>query len=408
MCIKLVEVHPGMTEAMDLAAELLAEMGDGEGSKELVLRSIELEPDRGPAKFVLLGHLEHGHVAIQAFDRGLELFKGELDAAQEALGEAGSSGRHARARVQELKRRMSGVMASMAKVYLTECFDEEDSERHCEALLDKALLFDAENPEACQALADLRMSQGRSGEALMLVRRTADICRHLPRHLSPTYDFRMVTARLLVELSQYTDASGILQDLVREDSDDTEAWYLLGLCWMMNGQAKQAKDALLKAKQLLGKGPCSPGGRKLFSLLRSPAALLLRAQRATRSGTARWPARSACCSAGGRLARRRSPGSGTQGGGSGEMALRTRAQLRHPAGILREEGSARRLAPPRGRRPCLSPALSEWHLATCTRIACISKAISMLQGRGGERDTKGEPGTATPSRLVSAVDHRFL
>jgi hypothetical protein len=49
-----------------------------------------------------------------------------------------------------------------------------------------------------------------------------DICADLDGSLSPSYDFRCVTARLLMELSQYEHAEGVLEDLVMEDEEDTE------------------------------------------------------------------------------------------------------------------------------------------------------------------------------------------
>lgn len=159
--------------------------------------------------------------------------------------------------MQELpcvKRKMASVFVAMAKVYLTDCFEQRNAKDICEALLDKALEYDGENPEACQALADLRLSQGRRGEALLLVNRTVDICDNLPKGLVPTYDFRMVTARLLVELSQYEDASSILGELSSEDGDDTEAWYLLGICFMLLSQPSACKKALKHAKKLLEEG----------------------------------------------------------------------------------------------------------------------------------------------------------
>jgi hypothetical protein len=71
---------------------------------------------------------------------------------------------------------MSEVMAAIAKVYLTDCFVEKDSQKICEELLDQSLLYDPENPESTQALADLRMSQNRKGEALVMVRATSQPC----------------------------------------------------------------------------------------------------------------------------------------------------------------------------------------------------------------------------------------
>mmetsp|Transcript_37181 Transcript_37181/g.44942 ORF Transcript_37181/g.44942 Transcript_37181/m.44942 type:complete len:433 (-) Transcript_37181:1314-2612(-) len=252
--VKVLELQPEDTIVMDAGAELLAELGDAEGARELLTRSIELEPRSSHGKYVLLGHLEHGTIAIQTFENALEILNLELD----RLNEAGSKGNtEVPEKRREVKRKMSSVMAAIAKVYLTDCFMETNSQTLCEHLLDQALLYDADNPEACQALADLRMSQNRRGEALVLCRRTVDVCNNLDEGLAPSYDFRCVTARLLVELSQYELAVDLLEDLAQEDSEDTEVMYLLGLCYMLLGDTKRCKQALQCAKGLLEKSRCA-------------------------------------------------------------------------------------------------------------------------------------------------------
>lgn len=252
--IKVLEIQPEDADVMDIAAELLAELGDAEGARELITRSIELQPNRGFGKYVLLGHLDSGMDAICAFEKGLELLKNEAAHLEAAASEDGPGGKTAMKDLPDVKKKMAAVFVAMAKVYLTDCFEQRNSKDICEALLDKALEYDSENPEACQALADLRLSQGRRGEALLLINRTVDICDNLPKGLVPTYDFRMVTARLLVELSQYENASVILAELSSEDAEDTEMWYLLGMCFMLMSRPAACKQALTRAKKLLEEG----------------------------------------------------------------------------------------------------------------------------------------------------------
>ncbi|CAG9462211.1 unnamed protein product [Pedinophyceae sp. YPF-701] len=255
--IRVIEHHPEHTAAMDAAAEILAEMGDGEGAKELVLRSIELRPDLGHQKYVLLGHLEYGNRALDAFSKGLELLNEQMGMMEAAAQEGGAEAAEAARRLRDMKKAASAVLAAQAKVWLTDCFEEPGAMRCCEDVLDKALRLDSGNPEACQALADVRLSQGREGEALLLARRAVEIIRGLPEGLAPTYDFRMVTARLLVELSEYKDALELLVELTAEDDRDTEAWYLQGLCYMMSGDGKRAREALIRAKTLIEEVPTS-------------------------------------------------------------------------------------------------------------------------------------------------------
>jgi len=246
--VKCLELEPENAAFLDLAAETLAELGDAAGAKELILKSIELEPSQGHAKYMLLGHLESGETAITSFEKCLDILQAEL---AQLSGPATQLDKTVAVLKKQIKKIMSEVMAAIAKVYLTDCFVEKDSQKICEELLDQSLLYDPENPESTQALADLRMSQNRKGEALVMVRRTMDICADLDGGLSPSYDFRCVTARLLMELSQYEHAEGVLEDLVAEDEEDTEVWYLLGLCYLLLDKPAQSRTALSHAKGLL-------------------------------------------------------------------------------------------------------------------------------------------------------------
>ena len=74
--IKVLEVDPDRTDVLDASAELLAELGDVDGAKDLLMKSVELSPNKGHAKYVLLGHMEHGKRAVEAFERGYDLLKG--------------------------------------------------------------------------------------------------------------------------------------------------------------------------------------------------------------------------------------------------------------------------------------------------------------------------------------------
>ena len=292
---RLLELHPDNATVLDAAAELLAELGDAAGALELVTRSVELEPRGGAGKYVLLGHLEHGERAAAAFGAALDMLAGEERSARAAEGDGSPAHRAAR-------RSASAASAALAKVHLTDLFLEPGSADRAEALLDQALVFDPDSAEACQALADLRLSQGRRGEALSFMRRTTTLLERAKaeaaagmgcaprgrlaasegnesaagvygegRALGYSYDFRTVTARLLVELSEYAEAIALLEDLCLEDAEDTEVWYLLGLCHAMRGGkgGKQAaRTALERAQGLLPEGERGSAlGRQIAGLL---------------------------------------------------------------------------------------------------------------------------------------------
>jgi hypothetical protein len=88
----VLETEPDRTEVLDASAELLAELGDVDGAKDLLLRSAELSPNTGHAKYVLLGHLEHGARAVECFEKGYDLLKG-ANSTWEPNSNGGGTGR---------------------------------------------------------------------------------------------------------------------------------------------------------------------------------------------------------------------------------------------------------------------------------------------------------------------------
>jgi len=179
--------------------------------------------------------------------------------------------------------------------------------------------------EACQALADLRLTQDRRGESLLLIRRTVEVCYHLPDGLAPSYDFRTVTARLLVELSQYDTAVSILKELTGEDGEDTEVLFLLGICHILCGRQAACGKVLGRAKELLAAGGAGPETQ----LVRQIDALLARRSVTEEEKRAFWNPRwwvqaageagagAGAPGAGGRATNPTPGGGGRVGGGAG-------------------------------------------------------------------------------------------
>jgi len=67
---------------------------------------------------------------------------------------------------------------------------------------------------------------------------------------TPTYDFRINTAKILVELEEPQKASQVLEMLLAEDDEVVEIWYLLGYVYVLLKERKAAEETLKKAKKV--------------------------------------------------------------------------------------------------------------------------------------------------------------
>jgi len=64
---------------------------------------------------------------------------------------------------------------------------------------------------------------------------------------APTYDFRINTAKILVELEEHERASLVLEMLLGEDDEVVEVWYLLGYVYVLMKERKSAEGTLKRA-----------------------------------------------------------------------------------------------------------------------------------------------------------------
>lgn len=69
-----------------------------------------------------------------------------------------------------------------------------------------------------------------------------DVVDHGPM---PSIDFRMQTARLVVQLQKYKQAVQVLEIIIKEDDESLEAWYLLAFSLFKRQKWASAKECCL-------------------------------------------------------------------------------------------------------------------------------------------------------------------
>lgn len=66
----------------------------------------------------------------------------------------------------------------------------------------------------------------------------------------PAYEYRLITAKLFIELSEFELAAEILEGLTEDDDQVSEVWYLLAFSYS-HYEILSSRDCLEKAKKLL-------------------------------------------------------------------------------------------------------------------------------------------------------------
>ncbi|KAG2436429.1 hypothetical protein HXX76_006732 [Chlamydomonas incerta] len=308
---KAVKLDPKNIECVDALGALLAEVGPEEEAVEVLKQAVSLNPDVGYEKYLYLGQLlEVPEDALAATRKGVQVLQ-----AQHAAAQATSSDE-----APVLSRALSGALCSLSEMLIAGAQERAVSaaaERGCdtaaieaaskeavasvaaeaEHLLSLASTADPDSPEPGQALAALRYQQGRATDALEALRRSMSLW-YTPTNKDedgeegeggmaaakggedeamedaeedseddseeeeedgPSYEFRIESAKLLLELEDTTaTAIDVLEGLIEEDDRVPDAWHLLALAYYSGHQYAEAAEVLAKGQALLAKLGAGP------------------------------------------------------------------------------------------------------------------------------------------------------
>jgi len=128
-------------------------------------------------------------------------------------------------RVKDKDKAIASVLVAMAEIFMTDCCFEDHAEETCGRLLEEALAYDKNSAEVFQALASYKISQSDKDQALNYLEKAISVSALSDTVL--TYEHRIQTCKLLIELQQMKKAADHLEALKEELDTDPELWYLL-------------------------------------------------------------------------------------------------------------------------------------------------------------------------------------
>ncbi len=291
-----LKLAPDDVAVLDGMGEVCMQLGDMETAQQVLQRSVELAPDADAGRYMYLGQMCEGEDALRWFETGVARLRQERGALEQASG--------SRTELQERwaasTHALATALCSVAEMYLTDFCDEPEAEQRCEALATEAVelvqgLQAQVLAEPYQTLASLRLSQERPAEAAPLLDKTLEVIqvrlclapgrgvggvrvwaatlgavgggaaaalRRVVAHnplppappplgqatldtpAQPSFEFRMSTAKLLMEVERPLEAVELLQALRMEEDESLELWYLLGCA------ALQAEDVELAGAEV--------------------------------------------------------------------------------------------------------------------------------------------------------------
>lgn len=227
-------LSPNDTNIMDALSDVYIQLGNKVKGKELLLNSVMLQPTINPYKWMYLAQLQQGLEAKNSYSKGIELL---LPSATDN---------------SEIQHHLCKIYCSIAELYLTDLCYEDSAEESCERAINEALLLDNTSIDAKQTLVNLKLSQNRGNEAVIVIQEVYNEIKNTINHINsraiinelqdenddnvvlPEFDFCISTCKLLVECASFKPqlaeyAIDLGSELLNLDDDNIELWYILGV-----------------------------------------------------------------------------------------------------------------------------------------------------------------------------------
>eukprot|EP01036_Dinobryon_divergens_P029265 gene29265-38335_t len=247
---KALSLRPDDCNIMDALADVKLQLGEPTEAMDLLLQSTAMAPTDNPFKWMFLAQLQKGQEALISYKAGIDILAATLSSSD---GE--EQGQEA---VSSVKTQIAKAHCAIAELFLTDlCFDD-GAEEQCERSIAAAWAVDPRSLDAAQALASLRLSQGRATDACRAMDSVAERIlaarkvyrertlmdelrgKEEPQEITemPEMEFLISSAKLLIECAATEavfaeHAADLLLDLLQDDDENIELWYLSGVASMM-------------------------------------------------------------------------------------------------------------------------------------------------------------------------------
>ncbi|KAF4659561.1 hypothetical protein FOZ61_000943 [Perkinsus olseni] len=239
---KAFQIEPNNPDVLDFYGEVLLEYSneDVEKAVELFKRSVELAPNYNGSnvacfgRYFYLGQLSEGNESLQYFTKAAQILENELQDAE-------VEGEEVRSVVES---RLISAMCAIGELYMTDMCDEPDAEEMCKKYLEGVVSRAPQSVEALSGLAVYYKVIQEFDKAKELCKRALEVTRSIgeedPEALPPM-PIRLQLAKTLTDIDASDEAIEVLHQLLDEDENEVEVWYVLA-CAHMTAAAAAKTD----------------------------------------------------------------------------------------------------------------------------------------------------------------------
>lgn len=266
---KVLTLKSSDAELCEEVASVYMQAGRPDDAERMFRTAINLEPRSGFEKFAylaqLLGNTEE---ALQLARCGIEIMKAEITSLDSEAEQD---------RIAELHGYEASAYCAVAEICLGIIEDSNDPEvaKKLDVEVERAVMTalglseegSVSEMEAMISLANLRLSQGRRGDAVESMKRVllrlspglemletgdnSDVTVAGALNLLPPLEIRIAVGKQLIEVEMWRAAIATLGSVMWECDFNVEVWYLLAVAYWKLGDFSEARGALESTRAVL-------------------------------------------------------------------------------------------------------------------------------------------------------------
>lgn len=249
-----IKLDPSNSIVLSAYGEFMCSIGNFDRAKELLEKSIELNPYDDYVKYFNLAQILDGEESLFYWRKGIEILRESIEVTMKKTENNKSSVE----KLELMKDQLCSAHCAISELFMTDlCYNDEAesqvrenlnrasevNEDHFETLCCKLSYFKTiDDFEECKFyVSRIKHILTNKYNLRVELNDLADEYKNYEA-LLPEYSVRLNLSRTLIDLNETELAELILSTLLKEDEEDWQVWYLLSWCSLVSEDVNEAVE----------------------------------------------------------------------------------------------------------------------------------------------------------------------
>ncbi|KAJ1611215.1 TPR repeat protein [Cryptosporidium canis] len=242
---KAIKLEPLNSTILSSYGEFMCSIGNFNRAKELLEKSIQIDPTGDYVKYFSLAQIMDGEESLFYWRRGVEILTKNIDILSMEKKDDFTIDR-----LSLMRDQLCSAHCAISELFMTDLCYNDDAESQVIEHLTKATKINPENFETLCCKLSYFKTIDNFEECKSHISKIKHILRNKynisidsadnadehknNEHLLPEYSVRLNLSRTLIDLNETELAEIILSTLLKEDEEDWQVWYLLSWCSLVS------------------------------------------------------------------------------------------------------------------------------------------------------------------------------